>query len=867
MSAPSTSRHRARARSSSPPPRKQIKESGHNDEITSLRVKARQDYLHKREADRVILLRQQVEEEAQEQRMNPHLTTRELAEFEKHRQMLTVIEARIDAQNEAENREEFTMQGEVEASRSETLNAKMRDRDVNDLQLWEEETLRRAKATSGLNEDSKAKTADYDYVFDSSHALTFVKGASVPGTIKAPKTEFERQVQAAEAEAASIHESRKSLPMYPFRDELISAIRDHQCLIVSSETGSGKTTQIPQYILEENLNNDLVIGVTQPRRVAAMSVAARVADEQGGRLGGSVGYAVRHEQKVSEKTKIQFMTDGLLLRELITDPLLTKYGVIMLDEAHERTLSTDILLAFLKDLVQHRQDLKLLISSATMNSAKFSAFLDDCPIFNVPGRKYPVDVMYTSAPEANYVSAAVTTIWQIHISQRNEENGNVDPGDILVFLTGQDDIEIAVTSIEETARKLGNRVPQLIVAPIYSTMPAELQQKIFDPTPFNARKVILATNIAETSITVPGIKYVIDSGLAKENMFNPATGAESLQAIAISKASSQQRAGRAGRVGPGVCFRLYTKHSWLEMPDDPSPEILRSPLSSTVLLLKALGIENLITFNFFDAPSPNSVIAALGSLYELGALATDGRITRLGRQMVEFPTTPELAAAIIASGKFGCVSGILTIVAMLGEAANLFFRPKDKKTYADSARSRLSNKEGGDHLSLLNVYNQWSENEYSPVWAKDNFVQYRSLQRARLVREQLEQLCGRVDIPISDGNDTDSLLKALLSGYFSNTAVLSRDGMHYRTLKSKLTTRIHPSSILAADETRPKVVLYHEVVQSSADWMRQVAPIDVSWLGAVAPHFWKSRDIEKTLAGQGKKIPKARGPAGGVLKK
>jgi pre-mRNA-splicing factor ATP-dependent RNA helicase DHX16 len=830
-------------------------------DFDELRIKSRQDYLRKREVERIVLLRQQVEEEAQEERTNTHLTKRELSEFQKNRELLSLAEARLDARAKEEDRDGFFMQEAGEVTKTDTLNKRTKDRDNrSDFQLWEDEQARKAQTTSGLPERQRVNLDDYEYVFDDSHKINFTSGGTIAGTIKPMTKEqkvFEERLQAAEAEATSIQESRKKLPMYQYRQQLVDAVRQFQCVIVSSDTGSGKTTQIPQYILEENANDGRMIAVTQPRRVAAMSVAARVADEQGVRLGAQVGYSVRFEQKVSDKTLIKFMTDGLLLRELIADPTLSGYSVIMLDEAHERTLSTDILLAFLKDLIQHRPDLKLIISSATLNAQKFSAFLGDCPIFNVPGRMYPVEKMFASHPEANYVSAAVTTIWQIHLSQKL-------PGDILVFLTGQDDIELSATEIEETAKKLGNRAAPLVVAPIYSSMPSELQQKIFDTTPPGARKVILATNIAETSITVPGISYVIDSGLAKENVFNPATGTESLQATPISRASAEQRAGRAGRVGPGTCLRLYTKHSWLsDMPEEIYPDMVKSNLSQMVLFLKAMGIENLIDFDYLDSPAPNSLISALSSLYELGALATDGRITKLGRQMVEFPTDPQLAAAIIASHKMGCVSEVLTIVAMLGEAANLFFRPKEQKVHADSARARMSSKEGGDHLSLLNVYIAWEESEFSIQWAKENFVQYRSLQRARLVREQLEQLCDRVDIPMSSAGSADyvPILKALLAGYFSHTAILSRDGLHYRTLKNNMTVKIHPSSTLAGEGMRPKVVMYHEIVQTSADWMRQVAPIEALWVGEVAPHFWKG-GAEKELAGHGKKMPKGQGAPG-----
>ncbi|KAF2405275.1 hypothetical protein EJ06DRAFT_545813 [Trichodelitschia bisporula] len=835
--------------------KKRLRDADAPKDTGDIREKSRQQYLRKREAEKVILLRKQVEEEEEEERSNPNLTERELREFKRNRELLEIAEARLKAREAAEDREGFYIPEVGEISKQETLTKRVKEREgISDIQLWEEEQTRRAKATASLR-TQRVTEDDYEYVFDDSQKLDFIQGAQIPGTMNKEQLLFQKQIDAALAAEVTLQEKRKELPMFLYRKELLDALKEHQNMIVSSETGSGKTTQIPQYILEENLNSGLMIGVTQPRRVAAMSVAARVAEERGTRLGQEVGYSVRFEQKISEKTKIKFLTDGMLLRELVADPTLSQYSVIMLDEAHERTLSTDMLLAFLKDLSRARSDLKVIISSATLNSAKFSAFMDDCPIFHVPGRTHPVTTLFTSAPEASYLDAAVTTVFQIHLSQPMG-------GDILVFLTGQDDIELGVERIEETIKKLGNRAKPLVVIPIYANLPSEMQARIFEPTPQDTRKVVLATNIAETSLTIDGIKYVIDSGLAKENLFNPATGTESLQVTPISRASAEQRAGRAGRTGPGTCLRLYTKYSYYsELQEEPVPEIQRSNLCQPVLFLKTIGVDNIIEFDFLDAPSPEALIKSLELLYMLGALASDGRVTRLGRQMVEFPTDPQLAAALIASHKFGCVQEILTIVAMLGEAANLFFRPKDQKVHADSARARFTHKDGGDHMTLLNVYNAWVDTEYSMPWCRENFVQYRSLQRARLVREQLEALCDRVEIPTDSSvgaSDHVSVLKALLAGYFSHTATLTRDGQHYRTLRSNLTVRIHPSSVLAADGMKPKVVMYHEVVQTSADWMRQAAPIEAAWLGEVAPHFWKSGEVEKVV-GHGRKMPKGQG--------
>jgi len=823
------------------------------------RIRSRQQYLQKREAEQLVLLRQQVADEEEEERTNPNLTASELQKFRQNREILRLAEARL---NVDEYRDGFYMQ-EAGQSKDDVLNKRHKDREwVTDVQLWEEEQTARAKATSGLRgSGQRVNEADYEYVFDESQKLNFLQDASTKQLLTKQQRVFEEQLKAAEAKAASIDETRKSLPIYQYRDDLLNAIESYQCIIVIGETGSGKTTQMPQYILEKGINNDLMVACTQPRRVAAMSVAARVAEERGKRLGTEVGYSIRFEDKTSPQTKLKFMTDGLLLRELLTDPLLSNYSIIILDEAHERTISTDILMGILKDTMLARPDLKIIISSATLEADKFAKYFRDAPIFYVKGRTFPVEVLHTSNPEADYLAAAVTTVFQIHTSQPL-------PGDILVFLTGQEDIELAEQNITETTRKLGNRIKELVVAPIYAALPTELQSRIFEPTPPNARKVIIATNIAETSITVPGVRYVIDSGLAKENRYNPASGIESLQVVPISRASAEQRAGRAGRVGPGTCLRLYTKYSYYnELEASQTPDILRSNLTQTVLLMMSLNIPNIIDFDWLDSPSPNSLIKSIETLYQIGAVNSEGLISRLGRQIVEFPTQVELAASLIASAKQSCVTEVLTIVAMLGESANIFFRPKDQKVHADSARARFTSKEGGDHFTLLNVYNAWVDAEYSPMWCRDNFVQYRSLQRARLVREQLEQLCDRVDIPhdsSAGSTNTIPVLKALLAGYFAHTAVLSRDGMNYRSLKSNLTVRIHPSSVLAVDGMKPKVVMFHEVVQTSADWMRQVAPIESSWLSEVAPHFWKSGEVEKMAGGKDRKLPKV--PASNATK-
>ena len=411
---------------------------------------------------------------------------------------------------------------------------------------WEEERQKKGHMTFGAR-DAKKSQPEYDFLLEED-TIEFVQALTMAGSDKQPTNDLTE----SERKKLSIKETRESLPIYPFRASLLAAIRQHQVLIIEGETGSGKTTQIPQYLYEDGFTADgKKIACTQPRRVAAMSVAARVAEETGTKLGNEVGYSIRFEDCTSERTVLKYLTDGMLLREFLGEPDMQSYSVIIIDEAHERTLHTDILFGLVKDITRFRPELKLLISSATLDAEKFSTFFDDAPIFRIPGRRFPVDIYYTKSPEADYIDACVVSVLQIHATQPR--------GDILVFLTGQEEIESCSELLLERTRLLGSKIKELIILPIYSNLPAELQAKIFDPTPPNARKVVLATNIAETSLTIEGIVYVIDPGFNKQKSYNARTGMESLVVTPISKASANQRAGRAGRVSPGKCLKSCVK--------------------------------------------------------------------------------------------------------------------------------------------------------------------------------------------------------------------------------------------------------------------------------------------------------------------
>ena len=630
----------------------------------------------------------------------------------------------------------------------------------------------------------------------------------------------------------SIKEQRESLPIFQFREEIIEAVRSNQVLVVIGETGSGKTTQMTQYLAEAGFAIRGKIGCTQPRRVAATSVAKRVSEEVGCKVGEEVGYTIRFEDCTSPATRIKYMTDGMLLRECLLDASLSSYSVLMLDEAHERTIHTDVLFGLLKKAIKTRPDMKLIVTSATLDAEKFSTYFNDCPIFTIPGRTFPVEILYTKESEPDYLDAALLTCMQIHLTE--------PAGDILLFLTGQEEIDTAAEILFERMKALGNGVPELLILPVYSALPSEMQSRIFDPAPPGSRKLVLATNIAETSITIDGIFYVVDPGFAKQKAYNPKLGMDSLVVTPISQAAARQRAGRAGRTGPGKCFRLYTEQAYNhEMLPSSIPEIQRTNLANTVLTLKALGINDLLHFDFMDPPPVQTMLAAMETLYNLGALDDDGFLTRLGRQMAEFPLEPPLAKMLIYSSELGCSEEAVTIVAML-TAQNIFYRPKDRQAQADARKARFFHADG-DHLTLLTVWQSWAQHKFATQWCYENFIQSRSMKRAQDVRRQLIGIMDRYKQKLrSCGKDWDKVRLALCAGFFTHVARKDPHDNGYRTLVDNQQVFMHPSSALFPRP--PEWVLYHELVLTTREYMREVTAIDSKWLVKVAPTFFKAVD-------------------------
>ncbi|CDY13640.1 BnaA06g32830D [Brassica napus] len=629
----------------------------------------------------------------------------------------------------------------------------------------------------------------------------------------------------------SIQEQRESLPIYKLKKELIQAVHDNQVLVVIGETGSGKTTQVTQYLAEAGYTTKGKIGCTQPRRVAAMSVAKRVAEEFGCRLGEEVGYAIRFEDCTGPDTVIKYMTDGMLLREILIDENLSQYSVIMLDEAHERTIHTDVLFGLLKKLLKRRLDLRLIVTSATLDAEKFSGYFFNCNIFTIPGRTFPVEILYTKQPESDYLDAALITVLQIHLTEPE--------GDILLFLTGQEEIDSACQSLYERMKNLGKNVPELIILPVYSALPSEMQSRIFDPPPPGTRKVVVATNIAEASLTIDGIYYVVDPGFAKQNVYNPKQGLESLVITPISQASAKQRAGRAGRTGPGKCYRLYTESAYRnEMPPTSIPEIQRINLGMTTLTMKAMGINDLLSFDFMDPPQPQALISAMEQLYSLGALDEEGLLTKLGRKMAEFPLEPPLSKMLLASVDLGCSDEILTMIAMI-QTGNIFYRPREKQAQADQKRAKFFQPEG-DHLTLLAVYEAWKAKNFSGPWCFENFIQSRSLRRAQDVRKQLLSIMDKYKLDVvSAGKNFTKIRKAITAGFFFHGA--RKDPQEgYRTLVENQPVYIHPSSALF--QRQPDWVIYHDLVMTTKEYMREVTVIDPKWLVELAPRFFKVAD-------------------------
>ncbi|KER32806.1 hypothetical protein T265_12762, partial [Opisthorchis viverrini] len=635
----------------------------------------------------------------------------------------------------------------------------------------------------------------------------------------------------------TLSEQRQYLPVFSVRSSLLRMIKEHQIVVIVGETGSGKTTQLTQYLHEDGYTTYGMVGCTQPRRVAAMSVARRVAEEMNTRLGDEVGYAIRFEDCTSPKTLIKYMTDGILLRESLRESDLDPYSAIIMDEAHERSLNTDVLFGLLRDVVSRRNDLRLLITSATMDAERFAQFFGDCPTFRIPGRTFPVDLQFSKTTVMDYVDAAVKQAIQVHL-------GSPIDGDILIFMPGQEDIEV---TCELIAERLGNleEAPPLSILPIYSQLPSDLQAKIFMKAENGVRKCVVATNIAETSLTVDGIRYVIDTGYCKLKVFNPKIGMDALQVFPISQANANQRAGRAGRTGPGVCYRLYTIGQFQEeMLFTAVPEIQRTNLANVVLLLKSLGVQDLMRFHFMDAPPQDNILNSMYQLWIFGALDNTGSLTNLGRQMVEFPLDPALSKLLITSCDMDCSEEILTIVSMLS-VPSVFYRPKGREEESDNAREKFQVPES-DHLTLLNVFTQWRKSSYSAGFCARHFLHLKAMRKVREVRQQMKEIMEQHNMNLrSIRSDWDVVRECLCATFFHQAARIKGLG-EYVNLRTGMPCHLHPTSALYGMGYTPDYVIYHELVMTTKEYMQCVTSVDGTWLAKMGPMFYSVKDPNLT---------------------
>jgi len=571
-----------------------------------------------------------------------------------------------------------------------------------------------------------------------------------------------------------IEEFRKSLPIYQFRRELIETVLKNQFTVITGDTGSGKTTQIPQYFIEAVKTGDLEkylgvedlsslplnqktnkeiwknkneiprIVITQPRRVAAIQMAKRVSDERNLSLGKEIGYTIRFEDYSSEEnTLIKYVTDGILVRECLSDHNLSKYNIIILDEAHERSLYTDILFALCKKAVLRRNgDLRLIITSATLDTKLFSEYYNNCSVFQIKGRCYPVDIIYNTSRMEKRVENCVKIAIRIHLHEA--------PGHILAFLTGFEECEQACKICYEKLNELSKTksITPMLIMPLYGAQNTEEQSKIFEKAPDNCRKVIFCTNIAETSLTVDGIGYVIDCGYVKQKIYNPKTSMDALMIVPISKVQAIQRAGRAGRTGPGKCIRLYSESFFeSQMSKVTIPEILRVNLASTILTLKSMGINNVIDFEFIEKPGKVTLIEALKTLYFILAIDSDGVITKLGVEISKFPIDCCYARALIAS-KFYCVEDEMSTLVSLISCESVWYNvnkyDEERRSVFDKKKSEFVDK-NSDHMTLLNIYKEWEFHEFSEDWCKSSFLHFRTLKQSRNIKQQIIEYLSQVN--------------------------------------------------------------------------------------------------------------------------
>ncbi len=631
------------------------------------------------------------------------------------------------------------------------------------------------------------------------------------------------------------------LPIHAVRSEIIETLEQHQVVILLGETGSGKTTKMPQFLYQAGYTQHGMIGITEPRRIAATSVARYVAQEFRTQIGDLVGYHVRFDAQSADGTAIKFMTDGILLQEIQHDPNLSKYSVLMIDEAHERSQATDFLLGLLKDLLKRRPDLRVIVASATIDAERFSEYFNQAPIIRVSGRTHSVDIKYLESDVEPYDDSGFFTMEPIIdvIAERIISIHRTEgPGDILVFMPGNEDIKAVIERVEI------HEFSNLVTLPVYGGISAEEQDRIFMSYP-DKRKVIVATNIAETSITIDGIVYVVDCGYIKQIHFHPANSLQSLDIVQHSQSGCNQRAGRAGRTGPGICHRMYTEANFNSRRPFTEPEILRASLANVVLTMESIGIANIEGFEFLDAPCPEAFHEAYETLITLGAIASDKTgITELGRQMAQLPLEPRMSRMLLEAKKHNCITEVATVAAFLS-VHYVFNRPKGKEGEADQAHKRFQDDQS-DALRYLSVWRSYVASGYSTSWCIENFLSIRSLLQIKHIREQLLNLLERSGIHLSTTTDRTLILRSVTAGLIYSLFQHASKHIYkgaFREIR-EVDFFIHPSSGLfpKRKEDMPLIVAA-EVLRTTSSFLRCCTKVEIAWLQELVPHLFSEEII------------------------
>lgn len=620
----------------------------------------------------------------------------------------------------------------------------------------------------------------------------------------------------------------KKLPVYEQKQRILDTLKDNQVIVVQSPTGSGKTTQIPVILYEAGYAQSGTIAVTQPRRIAALSVSEFISKQLNTTYPGLVGYKMRFEDKTDATTKIKIMTDGILLQEMKLDPWLSKYSVIMVDEAHERSLNIDFVLGLLKRVLAERKDFRVIVSSATMNAEAFSAYFDGCPIVTIDTITYPVTIVYdTPSIPASTISEAATDALLTKICNTVDRIlANNEPGGILIFLPGEKIIKDCLWKLDHSpfSRKIHT-------LPLYGRLAKEEQEKVFDPAPFGKKKVIISTNIAETSVTISDITTVIDAGLAKLNFYNPRTFTSSLNETAISKASCNQRKGRAGRTQPGICYRLYSRKDYDTRPMYTTEEIYRTDLSEVVLRMAELGITDFQNFDFISPPGIEGIIGAVDTLNMLKALDSDNTLSSIGKLMVEFPLEPRISRIIIeAIMKYPNVLEEALIAAAFLSANSPFLLPQGEEMEARKAHHNFRDMQG-DFVSYLHIFKGYTSSPDKEKFCKKNYLDDRVMAEIENINVQLKDIVSKMNIPIMGGGNKGDYLCCIASGMIQFVCI--RTGKNtYRSLTADKIC-IHPGSVLFRQD--PLFIVAGEIVRTSRMYAMSVSPLTKSLLHQISP--------------------------------